>query len=462
MGELDWADFDGLDVQRIDEPDPVPDPDPEPDPDPLPIPEGFAAVVDGVRPRGVQCDAYELTPASTGREWFVATGGDDAAAGTENAPLGTIARAAELATAGDVVTIGAGEYRDAVWVQNGGTAEAPIVFQAAECGTVVLAGGGDRTFRAASFDSNWRNCHQEHVTLKGLVFRDFADLRGDPDQCHGTTIAVGACTGWRVEDCSFERAADRAVAAYGSEIVVTRSTIAESGGYSIIGAGEGDAHIQDLEFTDLLLERNNDQGLLGPGCGASVKILFSDGVLVDNVESHDNVGPGWWFDWDNYDWTIRNSYFHDARGRDAGWEGPGVWIEGPGGGGLFENNVLFANAGAGLGLFETQGHVIRGNLFVEDHVEIRGIVNGARAVPSDITITDNDFRRTGTYTSIGDWGDTTPEGQGFVVDRNTYDVGDAALFRWNGREARSLAEMQSLFGFEAEGLEAPVPWPPQP
>ena len=458
LGPVDYADFDGFSVTA--EPgsgsggsggagggEPV---------------GGFGAVVAGVRPRGPQCGAYTRTLPATGTEYFVAAEGSDSALGTSAAPFRTLQHAADVAHGGDVVTIRPGEYVGSVIVTSGGSEGAPVTFQAEQCGTAVLTGDGDYSFRADSFGGDWQSCTQQYVTLKGLAFREYARREGDPQNCHGTTVAVGMCTGWRVEDCSFERAGDRSIAAYGSNIVVTRSRIAESYGYSIIGAGDGNAHIHDLEFSDLVLQAGNATGLLHPACGASVKILYSDRVSVDNIESFDNVGPGWWFDWENYDWQIRNSYFHDNHGKDADWQGPGVWLEGPGGGGLAEHNVFRGNAGPGLGVLESHDHTLRNNLFAENGIEIRGIEDGARQVPTNIHILDNYFRLAGTYTSIGAFAGKTPAGQGFVVDGNTYQIGGPPLFQWGDEKAFTVAEMQSKFGLEANGAEAPVPWPPAP
>lgn len=64
--------------------------------------------------------------------WYVATTGDDRAAGSVDAPFRTISRAAAAAMAGDTVTVHEGVYREWVNPVRGGTADAPIVYQAAQ------------------------------------------------------------------------------------------------------------------------------------------------------------------------------------------------------------------------------------------------------------------------------------------------------------------------------------------
>jgi len=78
--------------------------------------------------------------AAAAAEYHVAKNGDDAAAGTAAKPWCTIQRAADVAVAGDVVTIHAGVYREWVRPQNAGRKDAPIVYQAAKGEKVVVTG----------------------------------------------------------------------------------------------------------------------------------------------------------------------------------------------------------------------------------------------------------------------------------------------------------------------------------
>ena len=64
-------------------------------------------------------------------EYHVRLDGDDAAAGTPNAPWRTLQKAARTARAGDTVIVHAGTYAGPLAPQGSGTKEAPIVFTAA-------------------------------------------------------------------------------------------------------------------------------------------------------------------------------------------------------------------------------------------------------------------------------------------------------------------------------------------
>ena len=75
-------------------------------------------------------------------EYFVATDGRDDGDGSAAKPWRTIQRAADVAVAGDVVTIRGGTYREWVKPANAGREGAPIVYRAAK-GEKVLVTGAD-------------------------------------------------------------------------------------------------------------------------------------------------------------------------------------------------------------------------------------------------------------------------------------------------------------------------------
>ena len=73
-------------------------------------------------------------------EYFVSPTGNDLAEGSAARPWRTIQRAADIAVAGDVVTIRAGIYREWVRPANAGREGAPIVYRAAKGEKVVVTG----------------------------------------------------------------------------------------------------------------------------------------------------------------------------------------------------------------------------------------------------------------------------------------------------------------------------------
>jgi alpha-N-arabinofuranosidase len=82
-----------------------------------------------------------LSVAVQARTFYVAFNGSDANAGTDEAPFRTIQHAANLAQAGDVVTVHEGVYRERIDPPRGGTSDTNrIVYQAAPGETPVITG----------------------------------------------------------------------------------------------------------------------------------------------------------------------------------------------------------------------------------------------------------------------------------------------------------------------------------
>jgi len=81
-----------------------------------------------------------VKPFTAKMTYYVSPSGSDNNAGAENSPFKTITRAANLATAGDLVLINPGTYRESVLLKNSGTSDRPITFKAVTPGTVVIDG----------------------------------------------------------------------------------------------------------------------------------------------------------------------------------------------------------------------------------------------------------------------------------------------------------------------------------
>ncbi|HET9010216.1 MAG TPA: right-handed parallel beta-helix repeat-containing protein [Gemmatimonadaceae bacterium] len=434
----------------------------------------FAAIKRGIRPRGFGATPYtHRAPASGARVWYVAPGGSDAAAGTDAAPLKTINRAAQLAQAGDVVTIRAGTYDEAVSVAHSGTVDKPVVIQAAERGTVVLTGGRNM-FKPASDAVGY-------VAVRGLIFRRYSD----PLTSDQGIAALRAAQGWVVEDALFDEAGRIAISILGSGAEITRTTIQRSYVDAIhawtptdAATGPTDpayAPLTGIRITDVVLLENNvtPNPLVGSVAEYVAKLWGTRGALIDNIESYGNNGPGFWFDTDNSDYTIRNSYFHDNKpvaGSNNEY-GKGLFLEVSWGPGLVERNVFVNNGGAGLALDNVQGVQVRDNLFV-GNAHCVTFVNGDRGNNPDgqprwplknIAVHDNQCRdwtaRGAMATIYGTFG--SPAAMGIVADANTYDpLRATALADWFSIGTFSaLAEVQSKLGWEQNGRVAAIPVP---
>lgn len=109
----------------------------------------------------IAVSSFLFAGSASAATYYVSTTGNDAAAGSIEAPFRTLAKAAQVAKPGDVVNVRGGVYTGKTTIQSKGTAAAPIVFRAMAGETAVLDGTGT----AAGTDV---------VTLAGTEYVDFS------------------------------------------------------------------------------------------------------------------------------------------------------------------------------------------------------------------------------------------------------------------------------------------------
>ena len=277
----------------------------------------FGQIMAGIRPRGFGAIPYTLRMPAAGRiAYYVSTTGSDTNLGTSTAPFRTINKAAQVALAGDVVTIKSGTYSETVTVKNGGTLSAPIVFQAEVHGGVVMS-GGRHFFQPINWSLGINNTGAIYVTVRGLVFRNYTYLGETGTQA--TYDALRAARGWRIEDCLFDSPGENAVNLRGDDITLTRNTLQLAGRHAIIAYGPANGAtsptdpafigIKNLKITDNIIWSNAMTAVTQTAVNSStvVKIMTSKNALIENNESYANAGPGFWLDGRNFGYTIRST-----------------------------------------------------------------------------------------------------------------------------------------------------------
>jgi hypothetical protein len=101
--------------------------------------DGGGGIVSGTNPGNIY-DVEVIKGAGTGATIYVATNGNDAAAGTISAPLKTLTKAVSLVKPGGIIIMRAGTYQGAVVNTGFGTANAWVTLQAAPGEAVTLQG----------------------------------------------------------------------------------------------------------------------------------------------------------------------------------------------------------------------------------------------------------------------------------------------------------------------------------
>jgi ricin-type beta-trefoil lectin protein/parallel beta helix pectate lyase-like protein len=443
----------------------------------------FHTIAAGIRPRGFGQGTYSLlAPASGARAWYVSTSGNDASAGTSGAPLRTIIKAAQLAHAGDVVTIGNGTYSGSVVVRNSGSSSAPIVFQAAQRGGVVLT-DGNASFRPYDWSGGVQQTGELYITLRGLTFRNYAS-NAITSSGPNFAAAVKAARGWKIEDCLLDHAGNTGIQIEGSYVTVIKTTLqytyfeALSAWASGTASSPSDANYKPLDGIQIIDVNLNNNYVMNraPSSGGvadySSKFLNTRGTVIDNMESYSNNGPGFWFDTQNSNFTVKNSYFHDNKNiSGTAGTGRGLNVEANWGPGLIQNNVFSNNARMGLGITASQGITMRNNLIAGSPrcIELTNDLSRVSRFPlKSITLKGTvckgwtDFA--GLMTVGGAPAFTSPSQMGIMADSTTYDPpSTSSIYAWWENKtigaAYSITDEQHKFGWETHGKKAAVTWP---
>ncbi len=117
---------------------------------------------------GVICFFYAATASAA--TYFISPSGLDTNPGSQTQPWRTIAKAASVASAGDVVNIRGGTYNEKVSFPRNGTTTSAIVFQAYQSEVPVVDGAGITSL--GSTDALLMIDNRSYVTLRGLEIRN--------------------------------------------------------------------------------------------------------------------------------------------------------------------------------------------------------------------------------------------------------------------------------------------------
>lgn len=388
--------------------------------------------------------------------------------GSPGRPYKTIVQAARVALAGDVVLIHPGTYaEDAIRATHSGKPDQPIIFQAMIPGTAIITAGekADHYTRQESplqFGPPMRlPANQElwagaqYITLRGLTF---LNARG---------TAIGAGTGWTIEDCLISGANFDGIQARGDDITIQRTVVQECGHNGMTG-GFG----KNIVIRNCIIRRCNQfPDSAGGNAGAS-KFLYTRDMVVQGLSSYDNFGSGWWFDWDNRNYEISGSTIfanHAGVGLENGtdpvdqpWAGAGIWTEANPGPGHITANVVYSNVSCGIGILDSSNVIVDGNLVVDcgTGVEFRDMNRDNKPeeqrqiLLNNVIVRNNRFKAwrgdAAMSTSIGEFkrGDR-PLRYNMILDANVYEpIEGKALLKWMDRKGYTLEELQNEFGCE--------------
>jgi nitrous oxidase accessory protein NosD len=173
--------------------------------------------------------------------------------------------------------------------------------------------------------------------------------------------------GWSIEHNEIRFVHSHGLRALGNTKVIG-NYIHDAGNMGIFARG------QDLVFRGNELARNNylHFGMANGNMwhAGAVKIVESDGIVVRNNYSHDNVGDGWWFDGSNINSLIvGNRFSHNSRF--------GLFYE-ISFTGMVRGNVFAKNKGGGLWVNTSKDLEVKRNAFRMNSGPSLGIVGTDR------------------------------------------------------------------------------------
>jgi parallel beta-helix repeat protein len=285
-----------------------------------------------------------------------------------------------------------------------------------------------------------------NVTVRGATIEKFA------------VNGIAGSDGWKIQRNEIRYVHSHGLRVFGTT-VVKGNYIHHTGNMGIFGSG-----------TDMLFEGNhlaynnylNFGRKDGPWHAGATKIVKSDGTIVRENYSHDNIGDGWWFDTDNINTLVEGNVFENNtryglfyetsfravvrnneftnNGTPQKWAGAGLWISNSKDMRIHDN-VLSNNKYSALamswvdrGSSPLYGPYEVANVFVHDNV-IR-MVDGFVGVP---------FAETEIYSS----------NNRFEANRYVVADPDGQWWRWQG-EGKTWEQWQSL-GFDTTGSVSPIP-----
>lgn len=442
----------------------------------------------------VAVDAADPAAAAGGRVIFVATDGNDGAAGTATAPYRTIGRAVSAASSGDTVVVGGGVYRETITIYGKAVTitSAPgerVVLEGARPVTGFAASGGDwyagwtHEFQVNTgpmvLPGNPAAGHPDQVfvdgtpqrqvlsrneVVPGTFYHDRAadrlwigtDPSGKLVEASDLSFALylNKAHGSRLTDFTVRRYGTEgrhmaAIRAYSDNIVVdgVKSELNAYSGFSAIGNGivvrdstfkdNGYIGLHGHKVTTLVVERvsifgNNKAGFDPFHSAAGMKVTNTTGLTVRDSDVSRNDGPGIWTDLSvQYVSLVRNLTEYNGRS--------GIEIE------LSSDvnavgNVSIGNGETGIWVLESQNVQVFHNALYGNRRDI-WVEEGPRAEVQNVWIRNNVFGlgrdRSPALFNVDDWtAERSADDMNVTSDYNAFWLPESSPTRHLSRWAR--------------------------
>jgi parallel beta-helix repeat protein len=341
--------------------------------------------------------------------FFVATTGNDAAAGSSSAPWQSLQHAVNSAQAGDIIEVESGTYAGCR-IGNSGTASAPITLEAAPGAQVIVDAPGAGNYHGSDIEVENFNGTVSNWILTGLQVEN-APTYG---------IDVRVTQNITVENCVVHNNGRSGIfLAFSDHPLIQSNTSYDNGEHGIYDSNSGDYPT---------IRGNTSYGNHDSGIQLNGDVNDGgDGIITGGL-------------------IERNTIYANGAGGGSGINLDGVQ------GTKIQDNLLYGNLASGISLFQIDGGgPSEGNIVVDNTIIqpvgsrwALNIQNGA----IDNTALDNILLNAGTNSGAIDISsDSLP---GFVSNHNV--VSNA--FTTDDSTVISLAQWKSATGQDANSLVA--------
>jgi parallel beta-helix repeat protein len=286
------------------------------------------------------------------------------------------------------------------------------------------------------------------VTLTGIVFEKFAHYGLD-----------GAGPRWLVTRNEFRYNHSHGFRFGGTGGMFSHNYIHHNGQMGFSGSGI------DVVFEENHLAFNNYLRFgttTGYWHAGATKVRTSTNVVVRNNYSHDNIGDGWWFDWDNYRMTFEGNLIEDNSRCGLLYEASFD--------GVIRNNTFRDNGmgtltadrcWASVFLNTSKNIAVTGNTFVGkgDGLNVVSVSRGTSTIyglrqSTGLTVHNNTFRPAPGYFAVAvPYGKTTMPTDS-KVDQNRYVASDTSARWWSWRSGPVTWSEWRGYGHDLSGSVA--------
>lgn len=403
--------------------------------------------------------------------YYVASTGDDANAGTVDAPFRTVQRGLDAVHPGDTCLVGPGTYTEALGLKTSGTSQAPITLKGSVPGAATISSGDLRAVML------WGNIG--YYTFDGLNFvsnfvgpyagdKDYSIDLGIGNSWWGWDDPNSGNNGFLIQNCNITGS----VGMIGSHNTIRNCTFNGNNQFTkaihdMTASSHDNLYTNNLihdyahravwtmfNTSNITISYNTIYNIGSRGASLDGCAIDLDGVWIpiyNSEVSHNTIWlSGMGIEFENGMNCIGDGNVVHEVGMGMGainytWPDAEREYRGTSTGSIFRNNVIYNTTSSGLIAMSSPGNSFYNNTVHNNSAGFAGIVlaNQGTSFNSNNSSVVNNIVTDSNLSLLIDPGTT-----GSTISNNLYynSGGNTATHKWNG--TYTLAQFQSSFGLE--------------